>query len=75
MIRPDEETLRALVSLGGDPRWEKVRGWFKKSLVSAEKALGDNTVFNAGRVAEVADLSEKIDTAKEVLDQIMVKLE
>jgi hypothetical protein len=71
MIRPDEETLRALVGLGGDPRWEKVKAWFKKSLVSAEKALGDNTIFNAGRVAEVADLNEKIETAKEVLDQVI----
>ena len=70
MIRPDEETLSALLNLRGDPRWEKVREWFKASLSYAQKALADNTVFNGGRVAELADLEEKIETAKEVLDQI-----
>jgi hypothetical protein len=70
MIQPDEEILSAILNLRGDPRWEKVLTWFDASLSYAEKALVENTVFNAGRVAELADLEEKIDTAREVLDQI-----
>jgi len=70
MQRPDEETLSAIANLGGDPRWEKVLLWIQASLNYAESVLGENTVFNAGRVAELSDQKKKIETARETLEQI-----
>ncbi len=68
MQRPDEETLNAIVSLEGDNRWEKVHQWIKDSHNQAVKDLIGNTIFNAGRVAELFDLIGKIDTARKELN-------
>jgi len=70
MQRPDEEVLNAIVSLEGDVRWEKVHHWFLVSLAQAVKELGTKTEFNAGRVAELWDLGDKIRTAKKELQVI-----
>ena len=68
MQRPDEETLNAIVALEGDNRWEKVRQWIKDSHNQIMKELAMMTVFNAGRVAELWDLNNKIDTARKELN-------
>ena len=73
MQRPDEEVLNAIVSLQGDPRWEKVYKWFVESEHQAMKELHVNTIFNGGRSAELFDLLVKIDTAKKELDIIRKK--
>lgn len=73
MQRPDEEILRAIVSLENDPRGVKIFEWFRASLDIAEKALHENTVFNAGRVAELADLVRQCVEARQNLNQLLKK--
>lgn len=73
MQRPDEEILRAIVSLENDPRGVRIFEWFRASLDIAEKALYENTVFNAGRVAELADLVRQFVEARQNLEQLIKK--
>lgn len=73
MQRPDEETLRAIIRFENDPMGAKVFEWFQNSLNIAEKSLYENTVFNAGRVAELADLVRNFVEAKKNLDQLLKK--
>lgn len=70
MIRPDEETLRALASLGSTPRDEVILKWFRDSHDAAMKSIGDNTVFAAGRAAELYDILKNIQTARANLNQL-----
>ncbi len=70
MQRPDEEILNAMVSLTGDNRWEKIHQWIKDSHHQAVKDLVSNTIFNAGRVAELFDFISKISTARRDLEEI-----
>ena len=69
----DENTLRAIVDLQGNPNWEKIFSWIKASRDFAIKALNENTVFNSGRVAEIQDIIDKVETAREKYDQLQVQ--
>lgn len=73
MIKPDEEILRALASLGSTPRDEIILKWFRASHDAVMKSIGDNTVFNAGRAAELYDILKHIQTARANLDQLIKK--
>ena len=73
MQRPNEEILSAIVSLDGDVRWDKVRLWIKESHYSAIKDLPMNPNFHGGRVAELFDMMNKIETAKKELDALRKK--
>ncbi len=70
MKLPEEEILRAIVNLQGSPNWEKVVVWLRESRDQANMTLYENTVFNAGRAAELQDLIQNIDTAREKHDEI-----
>jgi len=70
MIDPDEDTLRVIVSLQGDPRGMKFLEWIQASRKEAERALYENTAFNAGRVAELADIERNVEEAKGKLDEL-----
>ncbi len=65
----DENVLRAIVSLEGDVRWEKVKKWFEESksdAIDRARFPGDFG-YNAGMLCEIYDLCEQIEKARETL--------
>jgi len=76
MIRPDERTLLAMESLRGNRDWEIVVEWFRKSLgqVFIEQGMFSQDMarypFNAGRNAELKELVNTIDKARETLESM-----
>jgi hypothetical protein len=73
MLNTNEEILNAIVSLQGNPNWETIFSWIKGSRDSAVRALYENTVFNGGRVSEIQDMIDKINSARGKLEQAKVK--
>ena len=69
MIHPDEETLRAIVAIEGNPNWDMILLWINDSIWSIHKELGVNH-FNAGRIAELMDIQHKIASARVTLRNI-----
>ncbi len=65
----DENVLRAIVSLEGDVRWEKIKKWFEESKKEAIDLVRstDNFAYNAGVLNEICDLCEQIEGASETL--------
>jgi len=70
MIHPDEETLRAIISIEGNPNWDAITKWIDDSLWQIHRELGSNSVFNAGRIAELLDIQNKIASARGTLRNI-----
>lgn len=70
MIHPDEETLRAIVGIEGNPNWDKIMAWINDSGWQIHRELGTNSIFNAGRIAELLDLQNKIASARVTLRNI-----
>ena len=70
MIHPDEETLRAIVGIEGNPNWETIMRWINDSVWQIHRELGSNSIFNAGRIAELMDLQNKIASARVTLRNI-----
>ncbi len=69
MQTPDEDVLRSLVNLEGNPNWERIFAWIKRSRDTANRALYENTLFRAGGAAELQDFIDKVESAKTKLDQ------
>lgn len=63
MTRPDEETLKAIMTLDGDPRWEKVKEWISKSHTEAAKARSSDAF-------EIWNLLSWINNAREELRRL-----
>ncbi len=76
MIKPDENILKAINSLGGNPDWETIRRWLKDSLgqafIDSAAYRPDLSIypFNAGRAFELKELVNTIDKSRETLDAI-----
>ena len=70
MIHPDEETLRAIVTIEGNPNWEMILSWINNSVWQIHRELGTNSIFNAGRIAELLDIQNKIASARVTLKNI-----
>ncbi len=70
MKTPDEDVLRSLVNLEGNPNWERIFAWVKSSRDIANRSLYENTVFRAGGAAELQDFIDKAESAKTKLEQV-----
>lgn len=64
----DDDTLRAIADLHGNPNFEKIRKWIRESRKEAIKAGGGD--FNFGRAAEIQDMEDAIDSAREKYEDI-----
>lgn len=71
MKRPDEDTLRALVALQGNPNWERVLFWIRETYNQAMANLGENTTFNAGRAAEIHDFLKNVHESRINLETLL----
>lgn len=70
MQRPDQDTLKAMVLLEGDKRMEKILKWFDNSYRQImKKELGERVEFNAGRAAELFDILDTLENAREILKE------
>lgn len=73
MIRPDKQTLQSIESLRGNRDWENVMTWLRKSLGQIFIECGTFSPesarypFNAGRNAELREIINAIDKARETL--------
>lgn len=79
MLRPDERTLSAIESLRGNRDWEIFMEWLRGSLgqIFIECGLfSPDSVrypFNAGRNAELREIINTIEKARETLGTIRKK--
>lgn len=72
MIQPDEEILKAILNLEGNPNWEVIRNkWFRKSL--SELWGPGEAVFAHGMFSQLIDLMDKIEGARESMRLIELR--
>ncbi len=69
MIQPDEEILKAILNLEGNPNWDVIRKkWFRKSL---SETLGPHeTVYTKGMQDQIISLMDNIEGAREAFSLI-----
>jgi hypothetical protein len=66
MIQPDEEILKAIISLEGNSHWETLRKkWFRPSL--SELWGPGEAVFAHGMFSQLIQLMDMIDEARDRL--------
>ncbi len=64
MENPDEDVLRSMVNLEGNPNWERIFAWIHRSRKSATLSL------RAEAAAELEDLIDKVEGAKAKFEDI-----
>ena len=76
MIRPDEQINKSIVSLTGNPHWERIRKWIEDSFwaQAAENAIDTvsderKDLINKGRAYELSLLKNHIAKARDVLQK------
>ncbi len=69
MIQPDEEILKAILNLEGDPNWEVIKKkWFRKSL---SETIGPHELgYTKGMQDQIISLMDSIEGARESLSLI-----
>jgi hypothetical protein len=70
MITPDEEILKAILNLEGNPNWEVLRKkWFRKSL--SETTGAHEAPYTKGMQDQIISLIDTIDGARELHDLVV----
>jgi hypothetical protein len=70
MIRANEEILRSMIALQGNPHWEIVIAWMRESYSADMDALVENTIFRSGMAAELYDLLRQVRDARINLEKL-----
>lgn len=70
MITPDEEILKAILALEGNPNWDILRKkWFRKSL--SETTGPHEASYGKGMQDQVISLMDYIDGARELHELVL----
>ncbi len=69
LIRNDEETLKAIINIQGNPNWERILWWIRESYNREMSQLGgpDNS-FRSGMAAQLHDLLKNVHEARANMD-------
>jgi hypothetical protein len=69
MLKPNADTLKAILNLAKDVRWAFVLKWIDESIWAAKEAMGEGE-FVSGRLTELLDLKQKIENARKTLKEM-----
>ena len=74
MLKPNEDQIRAMLNLRGDPSFDVFIQWIKKSLIAQSiannRASGEMAIKNAGRNLELEEILDHINRAPDYLMNI-----
>lgn len=72
-IKNDEETLRAILGLTGNPGFERILWWFRSSFEKEMEGLDFSTtqgIYKTGAIQQLHQILKNIHDARAILDAI-----